>query len=60
MAMKTSSMNFIFDLLQNHLPHDDETDDSSKPLTDWKFVLTLVLVTAFLFLIILGFRALIT
>jgi hypothetical protein len=60
MATKTSSVNFIFDLLRNHLPHDDETDDSIRPLTNWEFVLALVLVTAFLFLIILGFRALIT
>jgi len=60
MLAKIPSEDFIFDLLRNHLPHDDEAGYASKPLTNREYVIALLLVTAFLVLLILGFRVLIT
>jgi hypothetical protein len=60
MTMAVKFTKFIFDLLQTHLPHDDETDEARKPLTNWEYVIALVVVAAFMILLLWGFQVLIT
>jgi hypothetical protein len=60
MRTKIRSEDFVFELLRNHLPHDDKRNDTCKPFTNWEYVIALVLVTVFLILFISGLGVLIT